>query len=127
MDKYLINLNSVDYTELPATSKRALFPHASSLIFMMTQKRHHPALASRQIVDLYDGQKLDHPALSSRARVLPSKKDEIRPFDTNQYLAIQKDDGNFHHLNNQYPASLSIVLSPARAGSALLQKTAILQ
>ncbi|EKA1563978.1 hypothetical protein OJ721_000967 [Salmonella enterica] len=55
MDKYLINLNSVDYTELPATSKRALFPHAGSLIFMMTQKRHHPALASR-------------------ARVLPSKR-----------------------------------------------------
>ncbi|EBU0746156.1 hypothetical protein CSK47_13900 [Salmonella enterica] len=75
MDKYLINLNSVDYTELPATSKRALFPHASSLIFMMTQKRHHPALASRQLVDLYDDSKTtpSRPCLT-RARVLPSKR-----------------------------------------------------
>ncbi|EBG9724251.1 hypothetical protein EXB91_27780 [Salmonella enterica subsp. enterica serovar Florida] len=109
MDKYLINLNSVDYTELPATSKRALFPHASSLIFMMTQKRHHPALASR-----------------ARAR-FAIQKDEIRPFDTNQYLAIQKDDGNFHHLNNQHLAPLSLVLSPCPRRGVILQKTAILQ
>ncbi|EJQ8215363.1 hypothetical protein OD214_001879 [Salmonella enterica] len=50
LDKYQINLNSVDYTELLATSIRALFLHAR--------------------VGFYDGQKLDHPALSSRARVL---------------------------------------------------------
>ncbi|EJE9920715.1 hypothetical protein M5921_003223 [Salmonella enterica] len=80
MANVLIKFNSVDYTELPATSKRALFPHASLLIFMMTQKRHHPALASRQIVDLYDGQKLDHPALASRARAFCHPKGRISSF-----------------------------------------------
>ncbi|EKS2309864.1 hypothetical protein QBG89_001309 [Salmonella enterica] len=126
MDKYLINLNSVDYTELPATSKRALFPHASSLIFMMTQKRHHPALASRQIVDLYDGQKLDHPALSSRARVLPSKR-------TNFVLLIQ-----INILPSRKMMEISIILTisilphsrlfyPLPAQGAILQKNAILQ
>ncbi|EEF3101852.1 hypothetical protein QB940_002925 [Salmonella enterica] len=87
LDKYQINLNSVDYTELPATSKRARFLHAR--------------------VDFYDGSKTT-PSRPCLTLAFCHQKDEIRSFDTNQHVA-----------------SLSIVLSPARTGSALLQKFAI--
>ncbi|EDK0648249.1 hypothetical protein GFW79_02900 [Salmonella enterica] len=55
------------------------------------------------------------PLPHARAR-FAIQKDEIRPFDTNQYLAIQKDDGNFHHLNNQHLASRSFYPLPAQGG-----------